>query len=33
MFVAIPTAMPDVPLTNRFGNAAGRTLGCSRDPS
>jgi hypothetical protein len=27
MFVAIPTAMPDVPLTSRFGNWAGSTTG------
>ena len=25
MFVAIPTAIPDAPLTSRFGNCAGRT--------
>ena len=27
MFVAIPTAIPDVPFTRRFGNLAGRTVG------
>ena len=27
MFVAIPTAIPEAPFTNRFGNAAGRTSG------
>ena len=29
MFVARPTAMPDEPLTSRFGNWAGRTTGSS----
>jgi hypothetical protein len=29
MFVAIPTAMPDDPLTRRFGNVVGRTVGSS----
>ena len=29
MFVAMPTAMPDVPLTSRFGNWAGSTTGSS----
>ena len=29
MFVAIPTAIPDAPLTSRFGNCAGRTSGSS----
>ncbi len=33
MFVAMPTAMPDVPLTSRFGIAAGSTDGCLSDPS
>jgi hypothetical protein len=33
MFVAMPTAIPDVPLTSRFGNAAGRTVGSCSDPS
>ena len=28
MFVAMPTAMPVVPLTSRFGKAAGSTSGC-----
>ena len=28
MLVAMPTAMPVVPLTSRFGNAAGSTEGC-----
>ena len=27
MFVAMPTAMPVPPLTSRFGNAAGNTVG------
>ncbi len=27
MFVAIPTAMPDAPLTSRFGIAEGSTSG------
>ena len=27
MFVAIPTAIPDAPFTNRFGKAAGKTSG------
>ena len=30
MLVAMPTAMPDEPLTSRFGNRAGRTSGSSR---
>ena len=31
MFVAMPTAMPDEPLTRRLGSAEGRTVGsCSR---
>ena len=29
MFVAMPTAMPDDPLTSRFGKGAGRTAGSS----
>jgi hypothetical protein len=29
-FVAMPTAMPDDPLTTRFGMPAGRTDGSSR---
>ena len=33
MLVAIPTAMPEVPLTNRFGSRAGRYIGSSRSPS
>ena len=33
MFVAMPTAMPDEPLTSRFGNAAGRTFGSCRRSS
>ena len=32
MLVAIPTAIPDVPFTSRFGKAAGRTVGSS-EPS
>jgi hypothetical protein len=27
MFVAMPTAMPDDPLTSRFGKRVGRTSG------
>ena len=27
MFVAMPTAMPEAPLTSRFGKAAGSTSG------
>ena len=30
MFVAMPTAMPDEPLTSRFGKRAGRTSGSCR---
>ena len=30
MFVAMPTAMPDDPLTSRFGMPAGRTVGSSQ---
>ena len=33
MFVAIPTAMPDEPLTTRFGMPAGKTDGSSRESS
>ena len=33
MFVAMPTAMPDEPLTRRFGNLAGRTDGSESEPS
>ena len=33
MFVAIPTAMPEVPLTSRLGIAAGRTCGSCSWPS
>ena len=33
MFVAMPTAMPDEPLTSRFGNRAGRTSGSCSEPS
>ena len=33
MFVAMPTAMPDDPLTIRFGMPAGRTDGSSRESS
>ena len=33
MFVAIPTAIPDEPLTSRFGNREGRTVGSCRDSS
>ena len=29
MFVAMPTAMPDEPLTSRFGNPDGSTFGSS----
>ena len=30
IFVAIPTAMPPAPLTNKFGYLAGKTMGsCS----
>ncbi len=29
MLVAMPTAMPEAPLTSRLGNEAGRTLGSS----
>ena len=33
MFVAMPTAIPDPPLTNRFGYAAGSTSGSESWPS
>ena len=33
MFVAMPTAIPDEPLTSRFGNFAGRTVGSTSEPS
>ena len=33
MFVAIPTAMPELPLIRRFGSFAGRTDGCFWVPS
>ncbi|OPZ52413.1 MAG: hypothetical protein BWY91_02321 [bacterium ADurb.BinA028] len=33
MFVAMPTAMPDEPLTSRLGKRAGRTTGSSVLPS
>ena len=33
MFVAMPTAMPDEPLTRRFGYRAGRTSGSRLEPS
>ena len=33
MFVAIPTAIPDEPLTSRFGNRAGSTSGSAEDSS
>jgi hypothetical protein len=33
MLVAIPTAMPAVPLTRRFGMPAGRTSGWVSEPS
>ena len=33
MLVAIPTAMPDAPLTSRFGNADGSTSGSVSWPS
>ena len=29
MLVAMPTAIPETPLTSRFGNCAGRTIGSS----
>ena len=33
MLVAMPTAMPDEPLTSRLGNRDGSTVGSSADPS
>ena len=33
MFVAMPTAMPEEPLTSRFGKRAGSTSGCVVEPS
>ncbi len=33
MFVAIPTAIPDDPLTRRLGKEAGRTVGSRLVPS
>ena len=30
MLVAMPTAMPELPLTSRLGKRDGRTLGSSR---
>ena len=33
MFVAMPTAMPDEPLTSRFGKRDGSTGGSRRDSS
>ena len=33
MLVAIPTAMPDEPLSRRFGTFVGRMAGSSRLPS
>jgi len=33
MFVAMPTAMPEAPLTSRFGKRAGRTSGSCSCPS
>ena len=27
IFVAIPTAIPELPLASKFGNADGRTIG------
>ena len=33
IFVAIPTAMPPAPFTNKFGNLAGKTLGSISFPS
>ncbi len=33
MFVAMPTAMPEEPLTRRFGKREGRTDGSLRDSS
>ena len=33
MFVAIPTAIPEAPLTSRFGSPAGSTSGWVSVPS
>ena len=33
MLVAMPTAMPELPLTRRLGMLAGRTVGSSEDSS
>ena len=33
MFVAIPTAMPEDPLTNKLGNLVGKTSGICSLPS
>src|SRR5260370_1260484 len=33
MFVAMPTAMPQLPFTRRLGNLAGSTLGSRSEPS
>ena len=33
MFVAMPTAIPDEPLTSRLGNLAGSTTGSCLRPS
>ena len=33
MLVAMPTAMPEEPLTSRFGNFAGSTVGSTSEPS
>ena len=33
MFVAIPTAIPEEPLINKFGTRVGRTAGSLSDPS
>ena len=33
MLVAIPTAIPELPLISRFGTFAGRTVGSSKRPS
>ena len=33
MFVAMPTAMPELPLMSRFGSLAGSTDGCFWVPS
>ena len=33
ILVAIPTAIPDAPLTSKFGNLAGKIAGSFSDPS